>query len=310
MNTLLKNKDKIFEIKTKVENNDRSLYSHTCVNNNVIDENTISIVMTSSNRSKQTYFTLKTISNSKYKNIQVIIVDDSDYDPINIDTLINANYNFYIDIIKISRENKTWHNPLVNYNIGFNFIKGNKIIIQNSEVCHIGDILSFINDNVAVNNYYVFDVNVSIDFNTNDIIYNSNVDNIDIFNKPLFSQWYQGKNNNRNLHFLTALSKHTFDKIKNFGYDCTMGASWDDDEFLLKILSKHINIINIWHDEYNVGGIHLYHNIAVDTWDKNVELNRDLFNLKKCVYNFTHEYIDVTENKNDFDEKFKKLVSG
>ena len=38
--------------------------------------------MTVSNRSNQTYFTLQTIQNSSYKAIQLIIVDDSDKDPI------------------------------------------------------------------------------------------------------------------------------------------------------------------------------------------------------------------------------------
>ena len=104
--------------------------------------------MTSSNRSKQVYYTLNTIQNSDYKNIQVIIVDDSDNDPI---LEINLRkYPFYIDLICIKKENRNWHNPCVNYNIGFEFIKGSKVIIQNSEVCHIGDVLIFIDKTLLI----------------------------------------------------------------------------------------------------------------------------------------------------------------
>ena len=51
--------------------------------------------MTSSNRSKQVYFTLKTIEKCSFKNIHVIIVDDSDVDPINKEYI-----NKYLNIIK------------------------------------------------------------------------------------------------------------------------------------------------------------------------------------------------------------------
>ena len=82
MQTLIRNKDHIFSIKSKVENGDTSFYSYICIENGTIDKNTISIVITSSNRSKQTYFTLQTMANSINKNIHVVIVDDSDEDPM------------------------------------------------------------------------------------------------------------------------------------------------------------------------------------------------------------------------------------
>ena len=298
MEKLLQKKDLILEIKNKVENDDSSLYSHNIIANNIIDEKTISIVMTSSNRSKQTYFTLKSISNSEYKNVQIILVDDSDHDPINIDTLKSENYNFYIDLININRVNKTWLNPLVNYNIGFKFIKGTIVVIQNAEVCHIGDVLSYINFNVINDNYYVFDVKASSNFDTNEIIYNTALD-IDIYNKNLFQKgwwqgWYQSTINYQNLHFLTCLSKYTFDKIKNFSYDLSLGVAFDDNDFLLKIISKCIKIINIWHDEYKIGGLHLHHDTS-PTWncDDNATNNGLIFKYKKEIYESSCEYVDI-----------------
>jgi len=56
MNTLLDNKDLIFEIKRKVEQNDDLLYFHVVIPNIQITAETITIVMTASNRSNQTYW--------------------------------------------------------------------------------------------------------------------------------------------------------------------------------------------------------------------------------------------------------------
>lgn len=311
METLLRNKDHIFNIKNKVENLDNSLYSHHRINNFKIDGNTVSIVMTSSNRSEQVYFTLKTISDSIYKNVQVILVDDSDTDPIYENVLQEKKYPFIIELINIKRENKHWHNPLVNYNIGFKFILGGKVIIQNSEVCHIGDVVNFVNENVVTdNNYYVFDVNASLNFDTNKEIYNKDTSNISIYNEKLFHWWYQNaESGNRNLHFLTALTADTFHKIKEFSYDYTMGSSYDDPDFVMKIKSKNINIINIYHKTHNVGGIHLYHTISYSCWDKGVESNIDLYNKKERIYNLTREYVDVTNNIEEFQEKYNKLLN-
>ena len=310
MINLRDHKDHIFTIKNKVNTLENSLFSQNLIENQKITENTISIVMTPSNRSKQTYFTLNTIAKSNFKEIQVIIVDDSSDDPIDLDIL--KTYPFYIDLININKENKDWHNPLVNYNIGFKFIKGSKVIIQNAEVCHVGDILNFTRESVLDNNYYVFDVKASLNYETNETIYNlpsDNLNNKDIFTKEhLFMMpWYQHVTHNRNYHFLTALTKTTFDMISEFSYDCTMGVSYDDNDFVLKIRSKNISFINIFNDVYNVGGIHLFHGYAFEKWDYGRPSNSDLFNNKNRVFEQSGQYIDVTFDYDKFDEEFKKL---
>ena len=311
MNTLAHSKQHIFNIKKKVqEPSDGSMYSHDRINHFTIDEQTISIVMTSSNRTKQLYFTLKTMEKSLFKNIQVIIVDDSDTDPVTIADLESLHLNFCIDLIKIKREHKNWHNPLVNYNIGFKFIRGGKVIIQNSEVCHIGDVLQFVNQQVFDKHYYVFDVKASLNYDTNEEIYKKDTSNVAIFNENLFYMWYQGEYFNRNFHFLTALSRQTFDKIKEFSYDYTMGSCYDDDDFLLKIKANGIPIINIFHNNHNVGGIHLFHGISTNSWDTGVEMNTHLFHKKVHIYNSTGIYIDVTDNMEDFELKHNRLLTG
>ncbi len=309
METLLKSKNLIFDIKSKIENLDTSLFSHYVINNYEINANTTSVVMTASNRSKQTYFTLTSMLKSKIKNLQIIIVDDSTNDPININVL--KNYPYYIDLIQVNRQNKIWFNPLVNYNLGFKFIKGSYVIIQNAEVCHLGDVLSNVH-NKALDDYYcVFDVKPSKSYETNEEIYINDISTVDIYDKEfLFGDiWYQSVNHNRNFHFLTAMNINTFDKVKCFSYDMTMGSCYDDDDFLLKIISKKILVLNLFNTEYKCGGIHMFHGYASHNWDYAAEFNETFFKHKKRIYNDEGIYIDVTENGIDcFDNIYNRLL--
>jgi hypothetical protein len=298
MQTLISNKDNIIEIRRKIEILDGSLFHHYNIPNIPIHDNTISIIMTASNRSKQTYFTLKTIERCSFKNVQLIIVDDSDIDPIEKDIL--GRYPFHIDFISIRKENKNWINPVVNYNIGFKFIKGSKVVIQNAEVCYIGDILGFVSSNVIDYNYYIFDVKGIDSLKNNEIIYNTNQLTTKIYDKNIFSMWYQGRDRICNYHFLTALTRNTFELVKNFSYDYTFGVDYDDNDFLLKIQSKNINIINLFNDEYFFGGIHLHHTSSYLKW-KNIVSNKDIFD-----YKLKNEYFDIIDNINLVNKKIIK----
>lgn len=129
----------------------------------------ISIVMAYYNRKPQLLFTLKTISDSLYKNIEVIIVDDSSDEDHKIDDITNI-YGLDIKIINIEKEDKTWINPCVAYNIGFKNAIGDIILIQNPEVCHIGDCLSFVVDNLKINDWLSFNCYGLDNFKENTII--------------------------------------------------------------------------------------------------------------------------------------------
>jgi hypothetical protein len=287
-------KNLIKTIKQNVEETD-IYYEHIVLENNPITDNAISIVMTASNRSKQTYFTLDTISHSLIKDIQVIIVDDSKDDPLTKEKL--ELYPFRIDFIKINKLVKNWHNPVVNYNIGFKYIKGSFVVIQNAEVCHVGDVCTHVQNNVVDENYYIFDVKASTNFDTNELIYKEDRITTTIYdNNNLFSKWYQSVDLNRKYHFLSCMTKHTFDNVKNFSYDYSVSASYDDDDFLLKIIAKKIITINVFHTDHNIGGIHLFHGSSTTLWDNNVPNNELLFNIKRNIFNTTGKYIDYIEN--------------
>ena len=292
MQTLFENKDTIIEIRRKIESLDSSLFTHYNIPNIPIYDDTISIVMTSSNRSKQVYYTLKTIEKCSFKHVHLIIVDDSNIDPINKDIL--CGYPFNIDFICIRGENKKWNNPVLNYNIGFQFIKGNKVVIQNAEVCYVGDILGFVSSNIIDNNYYIFDVNGVSSLENNEIIYNTDNLTTEIYNENIYLHWYQTRIRCVNYHFLTALTRKTFELVKNFSYDYTFGFAYDDDDFLLKIKSKNINLVNLFNDIYNFGGIHLWHNFSYKSGY--IESNVEIFEKKNKYYILNNIYLDILDS--------------
>jgi UDP-N-acetylglucosamine 2-epimerase (non-hydrolysing) len=302
---LSSNIEKIFEIKEKIHTN--KYYDHFNINNNYnISPNTISIVMTSSNRSKQTYYTLDSFKNSIHKNIHVIIVDDSTTDPVQVNTLVT--YPFYIDFIRIKRDKKEWINPCVNYNIGFLFVKGEKIIIQNAEVFHVGDVLDYVNKNVVEGQYLAFDVRCSKNFHTNDLIYMKNKHSIDIYDdSQLFiEEWYQSAKGlpygDRQLHFLTAIHANTFKKVKSFSFDYAFGVDYDDDDFLFRIKIANICTLSISNETSKCGGIHLYHSISHDSWAKNISSNDSLHSIKKKYFESFKKYIELSDSKEAYNK--------
>lgn len=284
LETLMGMSEKIKNIRDNLS----SFYSLHTINTSRIEYD-VTIVMTASNRSKQTYKTLDTILNSKCKNIQVILIDDSTHDIIEIEKL--NTYPFVIDFIQINQEKKCWINPCVNYNIGFQYIKGKSVVIQNAEVCHVGDLLAFVNESVSNsrNNYFAFDVRPSATHETNNIIFNQKDLDISVYkNDSLFEigwggiySWYQSAElNNRSLHFLTATDIDTFKRIGGFSYDYAFGDSYDDDDFLLKIIKAGINVVALDHDSVKCGGIHLFHASHYETWSRGIQSNNLTFKAK------------------------------
>ena len=142
----------------------------------------ISIIIGYYNRKKQLLYTLETIKKSLYKNIEVIIIDDCTNNP---DDMIYESdfikYNIDIKLIKIISSEKTWINPCVCYNKGINLATGDIIILQNPEVCHIGDAISYVVNNLKANQWLTLNCYGLNNFEENEDIYKLN-DPILIYN--------------------------------------------------------------------------------------------------------------------------------
>lgn len=318
MKNLFQNKERIFNLINRVKTKDPFYCEHILLLGDSVGSLTtpdISIVMTASNRSLQTYYTISSIfSQTNTNNIHIVLVDDSTDDPIDPEKL-RIYTQGTIDFIRIRRENKDWHNPLVNYNIGFQYVRGKHVIIQNAEVFHIGNVCDFVTKNVTDNRYYVFDVLASMNYEINNEIYGvppQTITTNEIYKKYEINDnivtWYQNENNPRNLHFLTAMTRKTFELIGGFSYDCAFGSWYDDNDFLIKIISKRIEIVNIFHNIYLMGGFHLFHGKSAETWDKNVEMNELTVHCKSILFNETGIYIDLTDNMETFDYKKNKIT--
>ena len=284
-------------------------YTKKELNPREIDSNTISIVMTSSDRSKQVYFTLQTIQKSAFKNIHLVLVDDSTLDPIDESRL--ASFGINTDFITIDRTKKFWVNPCVNYNIGFSFIKGTRVIIQNSEVFHMGDILSVAN-NFNDDSYFVFDVIPSRNLETNEALYALPQLELAMEN-PLayFENWYQhAQHHNRLYHFLTFTSHAVIKKLGGFSWDYSFSTCYDDDDFVLKLKFFKIPIINIQYQD-RLLGIHQYHKKAKTTDDySKIPTNSDLHHYKNRHILHYGKYPECSDDMTTYSQSIKRLFKG
>jgi len=318
------NLDHISKIYRTVNENINHYTDHTIHNNDkLLNEETISIVMTTHKRITQTLFTLDTINSSSYKNIQVIIVDDSG------DQFIDGNmfdkYPFRIDYIKIKTENRVWSNPCVNYNIGFKYIKGNYIIIQNAEVCHIGDVINHVKQNCKEGTYLVFDVANTQSYANNNKLYELFLNNefdCDYINQLIEKEkfnWYQHSIHRcRNYHFLTAIHAKDFKKLESgFDYDFSIGRWYDDDELLRRIQCVlKLRITNINSMENKLLGIHQHHEtvmlgVGKKEYKNSISLNLYIYDKKKQYFQKHNKWIHLYNSQNplnDFNSLFLNMI--
>lgn len=255
----------------------------------------VSVVMTSYNRKPQLLQTLKTILKSKYaKFTEIIIVDDGSDDIHRFDKLMYLTTEeaqlfrqLNIKVIYIEKFQKMWKNPCIAYNIGLKHAIGDIVIIQNSEVCHVGDCIEYVvkhlkhNDWLTLNCYglgntdhndtlhALFSQSLNMtDFCSNAYNYVNTLikSPTNIYNENLNIASHQGWLNHFVEHF-TAY--HYFGAIyrtdlimKMDGGFCNKyayGICWDDNDFIKYLIYNKFNFkINSFTDT-NPFVIHQYH---------------------------------------------------
>jgi len=242
----------------------------------------ISIVTAYYNRKKAFTRTLESISRSSHSDIEVIAVDDASDEAERIEDLEDI-YSF-LKVIRINKENKTWVNPCIPYNMGFLEASGEAIIIQNPECLHLGDIISTTASQIEEGKYLVFDC-YSIDRdNTNvlDVCYND--DDIRALLYPLYNS-YRGDGQNgwythaeyrpHMLHFCSAISNKDLQKIGGFDERFSQGVAYDDNEFLERIIRSDIEIQPL---SFGALAIHQYHP------PMNYQIDPSLSNINKLLF--------------------------
>lgn len=283
----------------------------------------ISIVMAYFNRKDQLIQTLKSIKKSKYKNIEIIIVDDNsdqEYKVINFIYIPDINNgldyqnnidlgidNLDIKIINIQESEKKWVNPCIAYNIGFNLASGEIIVIQNPEVMHVGDCLDFIAKNLQNKDWITFNCYGSPNFKFNNYVADlSFSETYSYVNSKIFQIGGNSTGSDKNngwinhyqqyfvaYHYLAAIHKQDLLEFMDNGFsnDFKDGIGADDDDFIKRLIYHKFNFkINKVH-KTNCLAIHLYHYKSFDL-EKSQDLikkNRDIFNQKCCEMNITPE---------------------
>lgn len=256
----------------------------------------IIIVIAYYNRKQILNCTLNSIKKSKYwDNCNIIIVDDAS-DEIHKINDLNSDK---IKVVEIEKNKKTWVNPCIPYNIGFNEIQNNTdiVIIQNPESYHAGDILAYISKNINDSKYFSFSCFSLTKVNTDKLLKNESIKEtknnnaFDLRNNNWFNHSIY---NPTGYHFCSALTYNNLKKLHGFNEKFGNGIAFDDNEFLYraeKIMTK--NII----DEPYV--YHLWHYDLVDTdatvtsnpekrllWEKNKNLFEEYKN-NNCIINNT-----------------------
>jgi hypothetical protein len=255
------NWDKIQEVKRIVKELDSTYIDHTRINGDISPILTI-VMTTTPKRKQQTLFTLKTIKRSTIsKQLQVVVVEDSTTGKY-IEKEKLEDFGLFIDHVKI--KNKFWVNPCVNYNIGFKSALSERIIIQNGEVCHVGDICLKASKDTAPGKYLVFDVIALQREQSNTALHLRDIGPFcklkSNFN-PRTTKWYQHhKHRNANLHFLTSISSQDLKEIGGgFDLDYSMATCFDDPAFINQLKSIKIQFVNVPESNYSLMGIHQWH---------------------------------------------------
>lgn len=260
----------------------------------MIGNRKISIVTAYYNRRKLLHNTLKTIEQSKHKDlVEIIIVDDNSNENNRIDDFPGL-FKLDIKIIRIEQKDKWWINPCIPFNIGFKAAQNEIVLIQNPECMHFGEIIEYTLNNIQDNMYLSFAA-YSID-NLNQ----ERINKID-FNSPTTKNqvgriitplrdgqlladgtnaWY---NHSRwrplMLHFCNAIMKKDLDDLGGFDERFGPGFAWDDNEFIWRIKEiKKMNCVMV--DRPFV--IHQFHG-ASNYGDKQqlFAKNSQLYNLVK-----------------------------
>ena len=241
----------------------------------------VSIVMTYYERYQQVRNTLRSFQAHGYTNFEVVIVDDgSSKNPISSNTF--NDFNFPITVINMP-VTKTYSNPCVPFNVGFDKAKGDIVIIQNAECLHLDNILDYTRSSINEGCYLTFScysinreksqkLNKLINW---DIGYLNTLVTVDrIVSQDGDDGWYNHSIHRPcAYHFTSAITKKNLTDLGGFDLRYSSGMCFDDDELLNRISKKGLNIKIV--DEKRV--IHQWHYTMGESRNFNTLFGRNMF---------------------------------
>ena len=242
----------------------------------------ISVVTAYYNRKKLFTRTLKSMLPYYGKiDFEVIVVDDGSDEAERLEDL-QTDYPF-LRVIRLEKQNKWYKNPCIPFNIGFEAVKGDKIIIQNPECYHFGAILAHVDAHLKENEYLSFGCFSMDKLNTDDdalFFDEKNIAKLIESNNRSFTTdgdlgWYNhSKFRPEAFHFCAAMMSTDLFDLGGFDERYAKGVGYDDDELIWRIKNKKMQIKFI--DDQIV--LHQNHYIAPDDL---VEANKRRFESYK-----------------------------
>lgn len=215
----------------------------------------ISIIIQYYNRKLLLYNTIDSISKSASFNgdTELLVIDDASDSEHSISDINQVYPNFNIKLITFTKEEKYWSCPVIPINKGIASATGDVIIIQGAEIYHMGDILKDIENRVAPNNYLVY-ASYAL---PKGVTVHDNISKYHIACRVLDDGgWYQHSiYNNRKYNFCTAILRDDLLDMGGFDERYAYGTSYGDDDFILRVDRKGMNVITI-DDPYTY---HQYH---------------------------------------------------
>jgi glycosyltransferase involved in cell wall biosynthesis len=243
------------------------------------------------NRKKQLFKTIESINESSIKDYELIIVDDASIESHRLDLEeLKDKSNGNVILLEIEKDKKTWFNPCVAYNIAFSKATGDKIVIQNPETYHMGDILKVI-DETLDDTKYLSAHTIALNESASEGLYaQPNIACVKDYMQPILNStnvlhpnenpylgfiiWYNHRQwRPKHYHFLTAVTKNNLHALGGFDERFKDDHSFDDDEFLLRIdrLGLKKSFIE------DPIAIHLYHEAFFSSSPLQGRKNNDLY---------------------------------
>lgn len=253
----------------------------------------ISICMAYYNRKPQLLKTLDSLNESSVKDFELVIVDDGSSPEHKLDVEeMHKHCHCNINLIEIDKEKKNWYGSCVAYNAAFSAAVGDKIIIQNPETYHMGDLLSAFDTSIKDGEYYSVHTIALNEIDSSGMYTRNSISDIAVYMQPILYRthhlkpeescpydghtiWYNHKLYRPvHYHFITGITKNDLNKLGGFDERYKDDHSWDDDEFLLRINRLGLRKIFI---ESPIA-IHQYHEYLYFNSPHNGQKNVQLFN--------------------------------
>jgi GT2 family glycosyltransferase len=135
---------------------------------------------------------------------------------------------------------KYYCNPCIPYNIGFKASTGDKIIIQNPECCHMGDVLSYTDQHLTDDVYLSYH---AYGCTKQDLKFLHADEPVPMFSHSKKARWYNHETERPvAFHFCNAITRNNLIKINGFDEAYSTGHNYDDAEILHRIRNLGLQI--------------------------------------------------------------------